>query len=81
MAQYTQYTSYKRHYRQTANICRTLAGNEIADHPDVVRASPVSVAPTPSTSSTSYLASVDWAKTTVRPGDKYFSFGIWWVLY
>ena len=31
---------------QTSNICRTLVGNKIVDHSDVVGASPVSTAPT-----------------------------------
>ena len=32
-------------YRQTSHISRTLAGNKIADHSDVVGASPVGAAP------------------------------------
>ena len=39
-------------YRQTSNIRRTLAGNEIVDHSDVVGASPVGAAPTTSSFST-----------------------------
>ena len=39
-------------YRQTSNIIRTLAGNEIVDHSDVVGASPVGAAPTTSSFST-----------------------------
>ena len=34
--------------RQVSNIRRTLVGNKIADHSDVVRASPVGAAPTTS---------------------------------
>ena len=35
-------------YRQVSNIRRTLEGNKIVDHPDVVGASPVGAAPTTS---------------------------------
>ena len=33
-------------YRKTPNINRTLVGNKIVDHSDVVGASPVGAAPT-----------------------------------
>ena len=39
-------------YRKTSNISRTLVGNKIVDHTDVVGASPVGVAPTTSSFST-----------------------------
>ena len=39
-------------YRQVSNIRRTLVGNEIVDHSDVVGASPVGTAPTTSSFST-----------------------------
>ena len=39
-------------YRQTSNIKSTLLGNIIADHSDVVGASPVGAAPTTSSFST-----------------------------
>ena len=39
-------------YRQVSNIRRTLVGNEIVDHSDVVGASPVGAAPTTSSFST-----------------------------
>ena len=39
-------------YRQVSNIRRTLAGNLIVDHSDVVGASPVGAAPTTSSFST-----------------------------
>ena len=39
-------------YRKTTNIRRTLEGNKIVDHSDVVGASPVGAAPTPSLFST-----------------------------
>ena len=39
-------------YRQVPNIRRTLVGNGIVDHSDVVGASPVGAAPTTSSLST-----------------------------
>ena len=39
-------------YRQVSNIRRTLEGNNIVDHSDVVGASPVGAAPTTSSFST-----------------------------
>ena len=39
-------------YRKTSNIRRTLVGNDIVDHSDVVGASPVGAAPTTSSFST-----------------------------
>ena len=51
-------------YRYTSNIKRTIAGNKLVDHLDVVGASPDGVAPTTSSFSTERLASTDWAKTT-----------------
>ena len=39
-------------YRQVSNIRRTLIGNKIVDHSDVVGASPVGAAPTTSSFST-----------------------------
>ena len=39
-------------YRQVSNIRRTLVGNKIVDHSDVVGASPVGAAPTKSSFST-----------------------------
>ena len=44
-------------YRETSNIRRTLVGNKIVDHSDVVGASPVGAAPTTSSFSTWHLAS------------------------
>ena len=35
-------------YRKVSNISRTLVGNKIVDHSDVVGASPVGAAPTAS---------------------------------
>ena len=53
-------------YRQTSNISNSLVGNKLADHSDVVEASPVGAAPTTSSFWTQNLASMDWAKTTAR---------------
>ena len=39
-------------YLQVSNISRTLVGNQIVDHSDVVGASPVGAAPTTSSFST-----------------------------
>ena len=44
------------YYRKTSNISRTLVGNKIVDHSDVVGASPVGAAPTTSSFSSQYLA-------------------------
>ena len=41
-----------KNYRETSNIRRTLVGNKIVDHSDVVGASPVGAAPTTSSFST-----------------------------
>ena len=46
------WTRRRQYYRQTSNISRTLVGNIIVDHSDVVGISPVSVAPTTSSFST-----------------------------
>ena len=69
------------YYHQTSNISRTLVGNKIVNHSDVVGASPVGAAPTTSSFSTEHLASVDKAKTTERPNEKQLSFWIWCGLY
>ena len=41
-----------KYYRQTSNVSGTLVDNTIADHPDVVGASPVGAAPATSSFST-----------------------------
>ena len=68
-------------YRQVSNISRTLVGNEMVDHSDVVGASPVGAAPTTSSFSTKHLASLDWAKTAALRDEKHLSLAIWCVLY
>ena len=45
-------SQYVHSYRKTSNIRRTLAGNKIVDHSDVVGAPPVGAAPTTSSFST-----------------------------
>ena len=51
--QLSDYTRDLLHiYRKTSNIRRTLVGNKIVDHSDIVGASPVGAAPTTSSIST-----------------------------
>ena len=64
-------------YLQNSNIRRTLVGNKIFDHSDVVGALPVGAAPTSSSYLILHIASMDWAKTTARRDKKHFIFGIW----
>ena len=45
-------------YRQSSIIRRSLVGNNIVDHSDVVGAAPVSTAPTTSAFSTEHMASI-----------------------
>ena len=53
---YTEMEPYccevKTNYRQVSNISRTVVGNKIVDHSDVVGASPAGAAPTTSSFST-----------------------------
>ena len=70
----------KKAYRKTCNISRTLLGNKIVDHSDVVGASSVGAAPTIFILDL-YLTSMDWAKTTARRDKKPLKFGIWCSLY
>ena len=71
----------KSTYRKTFNISRTLVGNKIVDHSDVLGASPVGAAPTTSSFSTWHLASRDSAKIAARQYETLLSVGIWCVLY
>ena len=70
-----------RKYRKVSNISRTLVGNRIIDHSDVVGASPVGAAPTTSSFSTWHLASRDSAKIATRRYGNLLSIGISCVLY
>ena len=65
--------SASQRYRKTSNISRTLIGNKMVDHSDVVGASPVGAAPTTSSFSTWQLASRKFCKDsrkTVRESFK-----------
>ena len=68
-------------YRQTSNISRTLVGNKIVDHSDVVGASPIGAAPTTPSFSTWHMASMYWVETTPRWDENHLSFGIWCSLH
>ena len=68
-------------YCQTSNISGILVGNNIVDRSDVVGALPVSAAPTTSSFSNYYLASIEWAKTAARQDEKQLSMGMRCVLY
>ena len=68
-------------YHKTSNIRRTLVGNKIVDHSDVVGASPVGAAPTTSSFSTQHMASRDSAKTAARHYENLLSVEIWCALY
>ena len=76
---------YVDKYRQVPNISRTSAGNkfvdQFVDHSDVVGASPVGAAPTASSISTEYLASIAWANRTARRGEEHLRLVIWCTLY
>ena len=63
-------------YRLVSNIRRTLVGNKIIDHSDVVGSPPVGDAPTTSSFSTEHLASMEWATVTARRDEKHLSSGI-----
>ena len=67
--------AYNEVYRQVSNISRTLVGNKIVDHSDVVGASPVGAAPTTSSFSTLHSASIYCAKTTTSRYEKHLSYG------
>ena len=49
---YKHFSKLSNTYRQVSNVSRTLVGNKIVDHSDVVGASPVGAAPTASSFST-----------------------------
>ena len=58
-----------------SNIGRTLVGNKIVDHSDIVGASPVGAAPTTSSFSTEHMALMNWAKTTARRDKNIYVWG------
>ena len=59
-------------YSQTSDMNRTLLGDEIGDHSDVVGA-----APTTSSLSTYLQASMDQAMKTARGNEKHLSFRLY----
>ena len=58
------------------NINRTLVGNEVVDHSDVVGASPVDAAPTTSSFFIKHIASMDWANNTLAQFSSYLAFNL-----
>ena len=69
------------YYRKISNASRTLVGNKIVDHSDVVGASPAGAAPTTFSFSTWHLAPRDSAKKAARQYKNLLSVGIWCILY
>ena len=63
-------------YRQTSYIRRTLIGNKIVDHSDLI-----GVAPIGALHLHLDMVSLDWAKSPGRRDVKHLSFGIWCALY
>ena len=59
-------------YRQISNTSRTVVGNKIVDHADVVAAAPVQ--PYLHSRPNTWL-STDWAKSTARRDDKHVGLG------
>ena len=53
-------------YHQTSNIRHIVVDNIRVNHSDVVGASPFGAPQSISSFSTSHMASMDWAKATVR---------------
>ena len=73
--------TYQETHRQVSDIRRTLVGNSIVDHSDVVGASPVGDAPTTSSFSINTWLSMYFTKATASRDEKHFSFGVWCTLY
>ena len=69
--------STKAIYLHTSDIRRTLVGNTIVDHSDVVGAAPVGAAPTTSSFPTLHLASIYCTRTIARRDEKHLGFGAW----
>ena len=75
-------TQTRQSYRQVSNINRTLIGNKIVDHSDVVGASPYRRC-------SNYIFILNLTpgfiglgiEKTTRQYEKHLSFGIWWGLY
>ena len=67
-------------YRQVSNIRRTLVGNSIVDHSDVVGASPLGAGPTTSSFSTQHLASIYCTKTTACRDQEHLGFVVSYII-
>ena len=67
-------------YCQTYNISRTLVGNKIVDHSDIVERL-AGAAPSSSSFSTEHLASMVWAKIIARRDERHLSFGTYACAY
>ena len=68
----------RQNYRQTCYMGRTLVGNQIVDHTDVVGESHVDAAPNTSSFSTWHMVLID---STTRRGEKRLGFGNECALY
>ena len=66
----------KTHALNHQTISRTLVENKIVHHPDVFGVLPVGAAPSASSFSTQYSASIDWAKTSTTWDEMHWSFRI-----
>ena len=66
--------SVKNIYRKVTNIRRSLLGNKLGDHSDVVGASAVGAAPITYSFSTKHMASMDWTKTTARRDEEIWQY-------
>ena len=70
-----KYNQLLYYYRHVYNIRRTLVGNNILDHSDVVGASPVGAAPTISSFSIWHLAFIGLGKDSCKTRRETFKFG------
>ena len=68
-------------YREIPNIKRTLVGDGIVYHSDVVGALPVGAAPTTSSFLTYHMALIACAMISARQDKKHLSLVIWCILY
>ena len=57
-------------YRQISNISRSVEGNKLAEHSDVVGSNYIFI-------QTKHVASIYSAKTTARRDETHLSFGLW----
>ena len=68
-------------YLHNYNISRILVGHKIVDHSDIVGAAPALLQLHLHSRLNTWLASLDWAKTTSRRDEKHLSFVIWYAIY